>query len=249
MRNLKLEIEPDKHHIRGLLEEIEIESEDISYAALSYTWGACESPHSIECDGQRIAVTCNLYSELHRLRELGLDVAVFVDAICINQGKELEALHEREKQVMMMGRIYSQAVRVIVDLGDKINNSIHALDILEKIMSIDACDWQSILLDAFDGGSHWSTQTGTIPWGPILDLVLRSWFIRVWIIQEFVLAKQISILIGMSYLKEKTLTLGMLRVWQLVIKMGCAPQRTDRYYVLHSVSIKCGWRGAAITSE
>jgi hypothetical protein len=152
IRALKLILEPDERHVRGTLMEIDLESKDNSYAALSYTWGAQGTPHSIECDGQQIAVTCNLYSAVHRLRELRLDVAIFVDALCINQGQELKALRERERQVMMMGRIYSQAVRVIVDLGDASDESIRATEFLEKIKSFDAADW----------GKH---SSGCLRWG------------------------------------------------------------------------------------
>jgi hypothetical protein len=237
IRALKLILEPDERHVRGTLMGIDLESKDNSYAALSYTWDAQGTPHAIECDGQQIAVTCKLYSALHRLCERRLDVAIFVDALCINQGQELEALREREKQVMMMGRIYSQAVRVIVDLGDASNDSIHAKEFLEKITSFHAAAWGNILLDASAGGSNWSADTGDIPWEPVMDLVSRPWFTRAWVIQEFVLAKQISVLLGMSYLKEDALTLGIERFDQLIIEMVSAPVSTDRYYALHSTSI------------
>jgi hypothetical protein len=93
------------------------------------TWVA--SSHRVR-PGQQVAVTSDLYSALLQLHEHRLDVSVFVDALCINQGQEPEALRERETLVMMTGQIYSQTVHVTIDLGEKADKPVLALVFFAK---------------------------------------------------------------------------------------------------------------------
>ncbi|KAK4579955.1 hypothetical protein LTR86_000157 [Recurvomyces mirabilis] len=61
-----------------------------------------------------VPVTINLYNALKRLRLPGAGRWLWIDAICVNQRNRLE----REKQVLLMGRIFRTAKRVIVWLGE-----------------------------------------------------------------------------------------------------------------------------------
>ncbi|KAK4446269.1 heterokaryon incompatibility protein-domain-containing protein [Podospora aff. communis PSN243] len=64
------------------------------FEAMSYAWGSADNPKSIHVNGRNLAVTCNLYAALARLRDHVLDRVLWVDAICINQ----EDVAERGRQ-------------------------------------------------------------------------------------------------------------------------------------------------------
>src|SRR5882757_5845843 len=72
-----------------------------------------EDPKQITLNGVVIALRRNLYDFLvHALRQ-GWIRQLWIDALCINQIDEAE----KNKQVAMMGEIYSRASRVLIWLG------------------------------------------------------------------------------------------------------------------------------------
>jgi hypothetical protein len=85
-----------------------------SYEALSYTWGKASKGLAITVNQHAFPVTDNLYAALRRLRRWDCTRKLWVDALCINQGD----LHERAAQVKRMGKVYENASRVIIWLGD-----------------------------------------------------------------------------------------------------------------------------------
>ena len=88
-------------------------SPELSYAALSYTWGSPHITKQIIIDGCVFEVRKNLYEFLlvyaRRKR-----CPLWVDAVCIDQ----DNLSERNEQVRMMGQVYTQATVVYIWLGD-----------------------------------------------------------------------------------------------------------------------------------
>ncbi|KAH9208523.1 heterokaryon incompatibility, partial [Leptodontidium sp. 2 PMI_412] len=80
------------------------------YEALSYVWGDNGSQKKIFIDGIPFAITPTLHAALENLRLEYDERILWIDALCINQANE----HERTNQVSCMGRIYRQAVVVVV---------------------------------------------------------------------------------------------------------------------------------------
>jgi hypothetical protein len=68
-------------------------------------------------------VTTNLYAALLHLRNSSLERIIWIDAICIDQKND----EERAQQIQLMAKIYSQASRVLVWLGEAADNSDQAL--------------------------------------------------------------------------------------------------------------------------
>lgn len=91
------------------------------YTALSYTsrWdNVGESYQSVTVNGCQFAIRANLYHALSQILESRhVRRNLWVDAICINQGKDKEATDERSLQVSRMNEIYTQATEVVVWLG------------------------------------------------------------------------------------------------------------------------------------
>jgi hypothetical protein len=85
----------------------------IQYTALSYTWGDAPADCIIELNGQPFHVRRNLWDFLDRARKADFVWYLWIDALCIDQS----TVRERNHQVALMGKMYSQAREVLVWLG------------------------------------------------------------------------------------------------------------------------------------
>ncbi|KAH7627231.1 heterokaryon incompatibility protein-domain-containing protein [Sordaria sp. MPI-SDFR-AT-0083] len=155
------------------------------YEALSYVWGSKAKPYSIFINGRNLAVGKNLYAALLHLRDHSIQRTIWIDAICINQGDNEEKGH----QVQSMAKIYAKASRVIVWLGKEAAGSDQAL---EKIRI--AAELSKRRLDDKAG---------------ILTLLERSWFQRIWVLQEVAAARHILIKCGSAEVDGSAFCLGL----------------------------------------
>lgn len=156
------------------------------YDALSYVWGDTLNQRTISCDSSPISITQNLHWALRRVRHVHWPVAVWADAICINQ----EDIGERNAQVGMMGIIFGEARRVWLCIGDDPDGGaqdaaalVNGLSLLYKTGRIPFLQDEDPLQN--DGR-----------WKALVTLMDRPWFKRVWVIQEAGLAKDPRVLYG-----------------------------------------------------
>ena len=77
-----------------------------AYYAISYTWGDRNVKKPVYINGLRVWISANAHAALMDCRSEAEDRLVWIDAICINQDDEAE----KNTQVAMMRRIYSQAL-------------------------------------------------------------------------------------------------------------------------------------------
>lgn len=169
------------------------------YEALSYTWGSPADPETALVidpnDSSRVGtleIGQNLASALHHFRHHSQPRTFWIDAICINQ----DDLVERSAQVARMGQIYTLAERVVVWLGREDGTSSLAMSTLDYLGSqvvytkdnhffaspdcaADKRDWY---------GSRFILPYHGTTWQAIHALCQRSWFERIWIMQEIQLA-------------------------------------------------------------
>lgn len=94
------------------------------YEAISYVWGDPHNTLPIYVDKKQFQVTVNLHAALLCLRDHSFERILWVDAICINQNNN----EERRQQVQFMARIYNSASRVVVWLGEEIEEIEGALE-------------------------------------------------------------------------------------------------------------------------
>ena len=98
------------------------------YAALSYTWGSPGNTNYAFLNKHPFPIRKNLYEALCQLQSSKwIDKYLWVDAICINQGTDQAALHERSVQITLMKQIYEQAEKVLVWLGKPENEDSNKL--------------------------------------------------------------------------------------------------------------------------
>ena len=84
--------------------------------------------YTILLNGQPFPIRHNLCDALQQIQSSKLvDQYLWIDAICINQGKDADALHERSLQITLMTQIYEQATKILVWLGKPENEANNRL--------------------------------------------------------------------------------------------------------------------------
>ena len=187
------------------------------------------------CDGQKAMIPHTLYSALLRIREImspstlwidALGIYLWADALCINQSRDPAALREREQQVRTMSRIFSNAQEVIADLGDSPKYLDDLLHVFNRFYQIPDDQWPG----SPEGTKPIEELFDLIPSHPFYDSMIsfisRPWFRRVWVVQEVVLARTVSAMIGVRMLHfdylakvlERALTYPLLIMTSLTLK-------------------------------
>ena len=164
------------------------------FEAVSYTWGSACDPVNIfvgKYGRKTLPVTQNLAEALEYFRYQDKPRTLWIDAICVDQ----QNLKERSQQVKRMVDVYSNAVRVVVWLGPESDDSSLAMDCFDKIASKVKVDWTTRSMSAITHEVHWGDRVTESPLEPhemlaINHLIYRSWFERLWIWQEVILASE-----------------------------------------------------------
>lgn len=155
------------------------------FDALSYVWGKTIEKYRIMVNGAPLSISRNLHAVMQRFRCSPQSLTLWIDAICINQ----ENIDERNQQVPLMCRIYSQAVVVIIWLGDADDETKMALDFLETLVHIGRKVWQLPPAARDRECDRAGISTAGKEWAAFERLLERPWFNRVWVWQEVALAK------------------------------------------------------------
>lgn len=139
-----------------------------SYTAISYTWGPIAPECQIIINGAKTTVRENCRSALRlaRFHRASLPAHLWIDAICIDQ----QNLTEKSHQVQMMADIYAKADPVFVSLGSDYP-SIRP-DFIEKSLS----------------NRHWTELE--VECRNLLQVSKASYWSRLWIVQEYLLARE-----------------------------------------------------------
>jgi hypothetical protein len=118
------------------------------------------------CAANQSRLLKNLYAVLRHLLHRHHAVKLWVDALCIDQGNILE----RNVQIEMMGAIYEKASLTWIWLGEEAEESNLGMELARSISLRDFT--QDQLEQNLDS------------WKSVLHLFRRSWWSRLWIVQE-----------------------------------------------------------------
>lgn len=159
------------------------------YDALSYAWGPKDLSAHLTLNGELFPISQNLFAALRQIcidqRKAGHSRKLWVDAICINQMDNAEKSH----QVVLMRDIYSHANKVLAWIGTANHLSALAFDTLEKFVADDGTTDGSATCRQLQD----STEERRVA---IQLLVERGYFVRMWIVQEVVVGKTVTVLCG-----------------------------------------------------
>ncbi|KAE9375837.1 hypothetical protein N431DRAFT_437312 [Stipitochalara longipes BDJ] len=187
--------------LKGELEHIPLSNinEGNGYSALSYDCrdGSKEQEEIYIGTGKAeeypiIALGPNLASALRHLRRNDRSIRLWVGAICINQSDSAE----RNNQVHQMNAVFSSAQETVIFLGNEGGNSGRsAWNFLER-----NSEW------AMDENGERDFQLPAVREEEIdfrgeladveIDVLARRWFRSVWVFQEVVVSKNVSIQCG-----------------------------------------------------
>jgi hypothetical protein len=171
----------DADQIQCEMKTFSLASDDLPpWKALSYRWGEDEPDFVIRLNGHPVPVRKGLRLFLRQMMVEKRQDWCFVDALCIDQNND----REKARQVMQMCEIYQRAEEVVAWIvyepyhyeGDRRNS-------LESGPVYDPDE------DAYDTSSFSRTQLETA----VLE---NTYWTRLWILQEVLLAKRLTIRIG-----------------------------------------------------
>ncbi|KAF5674098.1 heterokaryon incompatibility protein het-6 [Fusarium circinatum] len=163
------------------------------YSALSYTWADENGDTSLSNlifldEGQKVLrITRNCDRALRSLRHKSKSKLLWVDSICINQSSPSERSH----QVGLMKIIYSKATTVHSYVGETVcGDDLTGTEAMALLNDLQVNGILNLLS---------SKKTGNIS---VLDkFFARSYFARLWVVQELLLAQPITIHCGEISLK------------------------------------------------
>ncbi|KAJ4138533.1 hypothetical protein NW768_002372 [Fusarium equiseti] len=200
-------------------------TQHVCFEAISYVWGQGTFADTLVTPNGFVRITASLSSILRRLRDPLQSRTYWADGVCINQAD----VAEKGIQVPLMGLIYSSAVRVLCDIcqTDQFDSLLDAMDrywrrnirrgfmlgmgapiALSKEASAQILGVTLPTQDEADAievvaAEEWSAT--------FLEFIHLSWFCRLWIVQEFVLGRDVSMIFGRRHVPWGRLWAGILR--------------------------------------
>lgn len=157
-----------------------------SYTALSYCWTDAAPSCCILLNGRLFSVRPNLYAYLKIMRNERQTCWIFIDALCIDQRDNAERGHF----VQLMGQVYREAEEVVTWLGEP-----KLTDVVELIVF-------NIAQELLDIGLPISEALERLRNAPMVVAVIikslldNEYWARSWIVQEFILARNLVVRAG-----------------------------------------------------
>ncbi|KAH7018067.1 heterokaryon incompatibility protein-domain-containing protein, partial [Microdochium trichocladiopsis] len=163
----------------------------VPYEAVSYVWGESDMCETITVDGNKLPITRSAHVMLDRLCRANHG-HLWIDAICINQADDAERGH----QVQQMRRVYASATRVIIYLGHSNANIDLLMKGLRAGVEMSGAETQNPMSRRAERSTiemWWQVQrvfrqnylnARQRQRAALCELLDRSYFERIWIIQE-----------------------------------------------------------------
>lgn len=191
IRLLRIEAGTRPAPIRTTLGHMSLDSLP-AYDALSYCWGPEGEDLPIICDDQKLFVRQNLFKALPFLRLADRERVIWIDAVCIDQKNE----KEKTQQMGHMKLIYERASQVVIWLGTDPGADKRGFAMLENFNRAIAINNKYVydLEGSYEDGLLPPVESSA--WTALIKLFRRDWFFRVWVIQEAVSAKNLSVVCG-----------------------------------------------------
>ncbi|CAG9983867.1 unnamed protein product [Clonostachys byssicola] len=169
------------------LDTVDLDNLEKPYEAISYQWGSPKvSKTPISISGKEVFISTTLTNILMRLRLHDRVRIVWADALCINQGDHAE----RQQQVGLMRRVYSQALRVVICLGAQKSLAKESFSAVQTLTSIwlrfqnspsATLSKSQVILD-----KKYRSTVGQATMEKILPIFQDSYWTRLWVVQEVV---------------------------------------------------------------
>lgn len=156
-----------------------------NYIALSHVWGENRPTCKVLLDEKAFWVRPQLWSFLNYAQKNLSDRDIWIDAMCINQDEAME----KNRQIPLMGRIFSQATKVIGWLCGT-NDSMSAIDRVHFDAMISR---QSLATTEEDGAGTRILARADVMASALMRLIEHEYWSRLWVVQELSLARKFEI--------------------------------------------------------
>ncbi|KAM3070137.1 hypothetical protein ACMFMF_008490 [Clarireedia jacksonii] len=219
IRLLHIDSAPLEQPIRCTLTTFPLSSLPL-YSCLSYTWNdplyhGLDTPEELTPktdDKRKNLIICNTHpleitdSLLDVLLEFSKNAfprepLLWIDGICINQNDT----EERQVQVSIMGDIYSSCANVVIWLGKADFHSPYAIEVMSQLSSIPASRYAGVQISDVEDGSVYETlgipAIQSWKWLEYAAFLQRTWFRRIWVVQEAFLPPAITVVVGGDLVK------------------------------------------------
>lgn len=214
------------------------------FVALSYTWGPPDLSREISVDGKAFHIRENLYLAMSELQMTGMPAArvshdplrehelirrhFWIDAICINQ----EDILERGHQVNLMESIFTGATCVIAWLGTEADGSKLVIHTIRS-------QFRNYAARSTRDHDHKAHPKYQLLRSAFRCLTSRSYWNRMWIVQEFMLPKKLLLLCGEhsawwdDLLASKPMIMDMMLLQSGWLELWEARERWQRFNIYH----------------
>ena len=209
------------------------------YIALSYTWGTENPTKGIHTPTGFLHITSNLDAALRRILDtFSPGVCVWADAVCIDQRNDTE----KAGQIRLMPSIYACANHVAAYLGPEDMDSAAVVELISRLAKCDFDDERKRPRDFDDLERCGLPAFKDVMWVALQRFIGRSWFRRVWIVQECLVAKSVTLFWADEWsLPFETLRIPVIQLWKMgipVLQVDC--ENTEAPAVAPDTVIK-GW--------
>ncbi|KAK4239296.1 heterokaryon incompatibility protein-domain-containing protein [Achaetomium macrosporum] len=169
-----LRLAPGAYHDPSLGDLVEVSLAEVrgTYIALSYLF----------IDDKQLMIGANLNAALRQLRSETSATTAWVDAVCINQHDNVE----RNFQVRLMAEIYESVAMVFSWLGEATGDSATGIEVLNFLAG--DCP--------FDNTSPWNCMPAQELILGLEDILQRTYFQRIWIVQEAAPGRRVRLQVG-----------------------------------------------------
>lgn len=181
--------------LSGEFLHVPLDSLPVEYEAVSYCWGDPSPVDKIWFgNNSYIDITASASAILRYVADAKKASWIWIDALCIDQKNNKEKGH----QVRLMRDIYPSATKVIAYLGLSSADSDLAMKFLETLSTA----IETEIPDHQSAEFSWTQARNTLnsfsrgQWRAIKFLLDRNCFNRLWIVQEMVLASNITFVCG-----------------------------------------------------
>ena len=201
------------------------------FLALSYCWGSDKQNELMLCNGQSHHISTSFNAALKTFRESAKTRGrlLWCDAVSIDQ----DNLAERNEQLPVIRRIYSEADACFVHLGEGEQLVTQGLDLMLR-------------LDHLQKYQNTPEKHGSIPtnalltllpsrghtcWAEYLRVFTSPWFAHTWTLQESALSKKALLGIGRYVVAWDCLegSFNFLRRHDLLLRIGPRPEGAMRH--------------------
>lgn len=170
---VEAEPRPNPKQLMARLIPYQLEGSHPPYTALSWAWGDRNASRSKsiriwengpqgKSKAKSIGITKTLDGALRELREPEKDIYLWVDALCIDQ----ESFEEKEAQMKMMDKFYTNAAKTCVWLGPFQDRSGAMPSFIKNILRLEGIDDLVCNIDSVQN------------WVAFSKLIRREWFTR-----------------------------------------------------------------------